>query len=193
MNLLLKESLEITITEFIIPAILNVFPAEFKVKVILEIFLESDAKGVNFLKTKSILQPQKGPGNPVPMIINVRIIATSAPQVESRARAGSFNDELLLRLSKNCIEMPNLSERNDEYEDITMGILHEITRELHKEHVKGFSESAWRQLREYDWPGNLRELRNVLRMAVVSCVTERVELKDLPDFGHDKINFQAYQ
>ena len=154
---------------------------------------------LNFIKTKSVPQSQKGQSGsasismmtPVPMIMNVRIIATSVPQVDSRARAGMFNDELLLRLSKNRIEMPNLAEREDEFEDIAMGILHEITRELHKEYVKGFAEGVWRQLRDYDWPGNLRELRNVLRMAVVSCETERVEAKDLPDFGHDKINFQA--
>jgi transcriptional regulator of acetoin/glycerol metabolism len=72
-----------------------------------------------------------------------------------------------------------------------MGILQEITQELHKEFIKGFSETAWRKLRDYDWPGNLRELRNVLRMAAVSCDSERVEMRDLPDFGHDKINFQA--
>ena len=144
---------------------------------------------LNFLKTKSVPLPQKAGG--VPMIINVRIIATSVPQIDSRARAGMFNDELLLRLSKNRIEMPNLAEREDEFEDIAMGILQEITRELHKEFVKGFSENVWRQLRDYDWPGNLRELRNVLRMAVVSAESERLSTKDLPDFGHDKINFQA--
>jgi len=102
-----------------------------------------------------------------------------------------FNDELLLRLSKNRIEMPALVEREDEFEDIAMGILQEITHELHKEYIRGFSEAVWRKLREYDWPGNLRELRNVLRMAAVASETERVEVKDLPDFGHDKINFQA--
>jgi two-component system response regulator HydG len=151
---------------------------------------------LNFLKTKSVPHPQKsgsthGAHAAVPMIMNVRIIATSVPQIDSRARAGMFNDELLLRLSKNRIEMPNLSERTDEFEDIAMGILQEITHELHKEYVKGFSENVWRNLRDYDWPGNLRELRNVLRMAVVTCETDRVEAKDLPDFGHDKINFQA--
>lgn len=145
---------------------------------------------LNFLKTRAIPQSHKG-GASVPMIANVRIIATAVPQIDSRARAGMFNDELLLRLSKNRIEMPNLSERSDEFEDIAMGILHEITQELHKEYIRGFSEAAWRKLREYDWPGNLRELRNVLRMASVACETERVELRDLPDFGHDKINFQA--
>jgi DNA-binding NtrC family response regulator len=144
---------------------------------------------LNFLKTRAVSQMDKGVT--VPMIANVRIIATAVPQIDQRARAGMFNDELLLRLSKNRIEMPNLAERADEFEDIAMGILHEITHELHKEHIKGFSETAWRKLRDYDWPGNLRELRNVLRMAVVSCDSERVELRDLPDFGHDKINFQA--
>jgi DNA-binding NtrC family response regulator len=146
---------------------------------------------LNFLKNKSVPHPSKAGTSPVPMIVNVRIIATSVPQIDSRARAGMFNDELLLRLSKNRIEMPNLAERADEFEDITMGILSEITHELHKEYIKGFTETAWRKLREYDWPGNLRELRNVLRMSVVSSEGDRVDLKDLPDFGHDKINFQA--
>ncbi len=145
---------------------------------------------LNFLKTKAVPSTQKG-GPTVPMIVNVRLIATAVPQIDSRARAGMFNDELLLRLSKNRIEMPNLAEREDEFEDIAMGILQEITQELHKEYIKGFSENVWRKLREYDWPGNLRELRNVLRMSVVSCETERVEMQDVPDFGHDKINFQA--
>lgn len=146
---------------------------------------------LNFLKTRAIPQASAKGAPPVPMIANVRIIATAVPQIDSRARAGMFNDELLLRLSKNRIEMPNLAEREDEFEDIAMGILQEITQELHKEYIKGFSETAWRKLREYDWPGNLRELRNVLRMAAVGCETERVEMKNLPDFGHDKINFQA--
>ncbi|MBS1958006.1 MAG: sigma-54-dependent Fis family transcriptional regulator [Bdellovibrionales bacterium] len=146
---------------------------------------------LNFLKTKSVPYPQKDKSAAVPMIVNVRIIATSVPQIDSRARAGMFNDELLLRLSKNRIEMPALVDREDEFEDIAMGILQEITHELHKEYIRGFSEAVWRKLREYDWPGNLRELRNVLRMATVACETERLDVKDLPDFGHDKINFQA--
>jgi two-component system response regulator HydG len=145
---------------------------------------------LNFLKTRAVPQGNKN-GPTVPMIANVRVIATAFPQIDSRARAGMFNDELLLRLSKNRIEMPNLSERDDEFEDITLGILQEITQELHKEYIKGFNEGAWRKLKDYDWPGNLRELRNVLRMACVNCDSERVELKHLPDFGHDKINFQA--
>jgi DNA-binding NtrC family response regulator len=147
---------------------------------------------LNFIKNKSVPHPNKSAqSGSVPMIVNVRLIATAIPQIDSRARAGMFNDELLLRLSKNRIEMPNLAEREDEFEDIAMGILQEITQELHKEYIKGYTETAWRKLREYDWPGNLRELRNVLRMSAVSCEQDRIDMKDLPDFGHDKINFQA--
>ncbi len=143
---------------------------------------------LSLLKTRAIHHPTQ-PG--MPMIVNVRLIALANNQIDARARAGLFNDELLLRLSKNRIEMPNLAQRSEEFEDISHGILQEITRELHKEYIKGFSEKVWGKLREYDWPGNLRELRNVLRLAVVACDSERIEAKDLPDFGHDKINFQA--
>ncbi len=146
---------------------------------------------LNFLKTRMIPMNAKSADKAVPMIANVRIIATSSPQIDSRARAGMFNDELLLRLSKNRLEMPPLVEREEEFGDIAMGILHEITHELHKEYIKGFSEQVWSQLKNYDWPGNLRELRNVLRVAILTCDSERVESSDLPDFGHDKINFQA--
>jgi DNA-binding NtrC family response regulator len=149
---------------------------------------------LNFLKNKSVPFPHSGGKDKVtalPMIVNVRIIATSAPQIDSRARAGMFNDELVLRLSKNRIEMPSLTERSEEFEDIALGILHEITHELHKEYIKGFAEKVWSKLRAYEWPGNLRELRNVLRVAAIGCESERIEAQHLPDFGHDKINFQA--
>lgn len=152
---------------------------------------------LHFLKNKSVPHPQVSQSRSqdktasLPMIVNVRIIATSVPQIDSRARAGMFNDELLLRLSKNRIEMPSLTERGEEFEDIALGILSEITHELHKEYIKGFAEKVWSKLRSYEWPGNLRELRNVLRVAALTCENERIEIQHLPDFGHDKINFQA--
>lgn len=143
---------------------------------------------LNVLKLRAIPHPtQTG----MPMIVNVRIIALSNPQIDARARGGLFNDELLLRLSKNRIEMPSLAKRADEFEGIAIGILQEITHELHKEFIKGFNEDVWSRLRAYEWPGNLRELRNVLRLAVISCETPRIQISNMPDFGHDKINFQA--
>lgn len=142
---------------------------------------------LNFLKTKSVRQSE----DHVPMLLNVRIIATTDQNLEGRAQGGLFNSELLLKLNVFRIEMPPLSKRSDEFEDIVLGIMGEITRELHKEHLRSLSEEAWAELRSYEWPGNLRELRNVLRLAVVACKVDRIERSDLPDFGHDRIDFRA--
>jgi DNA-binding NtrC family response regulator len=111
--------------------------------------------------------------------------------LEGRAQGGLFNPELLARLNVFRIEMPPLVRRMEEFEDITLGILGEITRELHKAYLRTISPAAWEALRAYEWPGNLRELRNVLRMAVVSARGDQIETHDLPAFGSDRIDFRA--
>ena len=143
---------------------------------------------LDLLKTKSIPHPDE-PG--MRMLINVRIIATASQQVDSRARGGLFNAELLEKISVFRIEMPPLYKRLDEFEDIAQGIVSEITRELHKEHLRSFSNEARNRLLAYDWPGNIRELRNVLKIAAISAKGDRIESTDLPDFGHDRIDFHA--
>lgn len=142
---------------------------------------------LNFLKTKSIPHAVTG----TRMLLNVRIIATSDQALEGRARGGLFNGELLEKLHVFRIEMPPLSRRSDEFEDIVLGIMGEITRELHKEHLRALSPEAWQKIRSYEWPGNMRELRNVMRLTVAAASGDRIELKDLPEFGHDRIDFHA--
>lgn len=143
---------------------------------------------LGFLKTKTI--PHKGNGT-LRMLLNVRVIATTDQGLDGRAQGGLFNAELLERLNVFRIEMPPLSKRLDEFDDIALGITSEITRELHKEHLRGISPDGLKALRSYDWPGNLRELRNVLRLAVVSAKGDQIEATDLPEFGHDRIDFRA--
>jgi DNA-binding NtrC family response regulator len=143
---------------------------------------------LNFLKSKSVPHA----ANPsMPMLLNVRLIATTDQVLEGRAQGGLFNPELLARLNVFRIEMPPLVRRMEEFEDITLGILGEITRELHKAYLRTISPTAWEALRAYEWPGNLRELRNVLRMAVVSARGDQIETHDLPAFGSDRIDFRA--
>lgn len=141
-----------------------------------------------YLKTKSVPHPD---GSNTPMLANVRIIATASRSLEGRAQAGLFNIELLEKLNVFRIEMPALSKRADEFGDIVIGIIGEITRELHKEHLKDLSDDAWDKIKSYDWPGNLRELRNVLRLAVAAAKNDQIELSDLPDFGYTRIDFRA--
>ena len=143
---------------------------------------------LNFLNTRSIPHPE----NPaLPMLLNVRVIATAHPSLEKRAQGGMFNGELLRKLNVFRIEMPDLLKRKDEFDDIVVGLLGEITRELHKEHLRDLSDAVWQHFRTYDWPGNLRELRNVLRVAVLTAKNDHIEMSDLPDFGRDKLDFRA--
>ena len=143
---------------------------------------------LTYLNTKSVPHTD---GENTHVLLNVRIIATSDQSLEGRAQGGLFNRELLDKLNVFRLEMPPLSKRMDEFEDISSGIVKEITRELHKEHLRGIAPEALERLKSYEWPGNLRELRNVLRISVVAAKGDRIEVADLPDFGHNRVDFRA--
>lgn len=143
---------------------------------------------LGFIKTKSVPHPEN---ESMPILLNVRIMATTSHALENRAQGGLFNSELLSKLTTFRIEMPPLSKRAEEFDDIVMGIVGEITRELHKEHLKEIAPSTWEHLRDYTWPGNLRELRNVLRLAVLTAKGDQIEAVDLPDFGPERVDFRA--
>lgn len=89
------------------------------------------------------------------------------------------------------IDMPSLRERTDEFEDIAITLLTEFTRELHKEHIRGFHHLALTKLKEYDWPGNLRELRNVICLAVIHAKSNQIEATDLPHFSAERQELRA--
>jgi two-component system response regulator AtoC len=140
---------------------------------------------LQFLKTKTLRQ------NGLPLLTNIRVVATSSPQIDARAQGGLFSSELLEALNVFRIEMPSLAERIDEFEDIVLSVLHEIVSDVHKEHLRSMSREAWSLIRAYDWPGNIRELRNVLKMAVIAARGDEIEAQDFPEFGHDRIDFRA--
>ena len=140
---------------------------------------------LRFLKTKTILH------NGLSMLTNIRVIATSSPNIDARALGGLFNSELLEALNVFRIEMPSLAERIDEFEDIVLSLLGEITADLHREHLRSMTRESLSILRSYDWPGNIRELRNVLKVAVLAAKGDEIEAVDLPEFGHDRIDFRA--
>ncbi|HUP57988.1 MAG TPA: sigma 54-interacting transcriptional regulator [Bdellovibrionota bacterium] len=142
---------------------------------------------LDFLKTRSVSDAASS----LRMLANVRIIATTSQALEGRAQGGLFNAELLEKLNVFRIEMPPLAKREDEFEDIVLGVMGELAREVHKEHLRELEPEAWQRLRVYDWPGNIRELRNVLKLAVISAKGDRVAAGDLPEFGHDRMDFRA--
>ncbi len=143
---------------------------------------------LDYLSTRTVPHP----GEPdLRMMCNTRIIATTSQGLDGRAQGGLFNAALLEKFSSFRIEMPSLCDRDDEFEDIALTIVQEMTRELHKEHLRNIEPAAWERLKSYEWPGNLRELRNVLRLAVVSAQGDAIAASDLPDFGHDRVDFRS--
>lgn len=148
--------------------------------------LTEQQKILGFLKTGAISLDDG-----TQMICGTRIIATSNQSLKGRALGGLFNSELFELLKAYLIEMPDLSTRKWEFRDIALGILQEITQEIHKEHIRDFSAGAWEVLLAYDWPGNLRELRNVLRVSVSRAKGPLLEVSDFPDFRTSSIDFHA--
>lgn len=141
-----------------------------------------------FLSSKSVPHP-KTPSTP--MLLNVRIIALTVHSLDHRTQAGLFSDDLLKKLNVFRVEMPDLSKRAHEFEDIAFGLLREITHELGKDFVRDFSDEAWKALKAYDWPGNIRELRNVVRLSVLRAAGDKVEPRDLPEFQQSRTDFRA--
>lgn len=146
---------------------------------------------LDYLTTKSIPHLAFPNDNSVRQLANARVICTTTQGLEARAMGGLFNMELLEKLGVFRIEMPSLARRAEEFEDIALGILNEIAHELRKDHILGLSAEVMEKFRSYEWPCNLRELRNVLRVAVIQCVGDRIELQDLPEFGYDRVDFHA--
>ncbi|MEW9797493.1 phage shock protein operon transcriptional activator [Alteromonas sp. CYL-A6] len=98
--------------------------------------------------------------------VDVRLIAATNEDLPSLADAGEFRADLLDRLAFDVITIPPLRERR---EDILMLAEHfaiNMARELEMELFSGFTEKAKRTLLDYHWPGNIRELKNVVERAV---------------------------
>ena len=98
--------------------------------------------------------------------VDVRLVAATNEDLPSLADSGEFRADLLDRLAFDVITLPPLRERP---EDIMMLAEHfaiNMARELEMELFSGFTEKAKRTLLEYDWPGNIRELKNVVERAV---------------------------
>lgn len=98
--------------------------------------------------------------------VDVRLVAATNEDLPALADAGEFRADLLDRLAFDVITIPPLRERR---EDILMLAEHfaiNMARELEMELFSGFTERARRTLLDYDWPGNIRELKNVVERAV---------------------------
>ena len=111
---------------------------------------------------------------------NVRVIAATNRNLEKAVQDGRFREDLYYRLNVIAIQMPPLRERLEDVMPIAESYLRFFSGQCGKP-LKGFSIEAVRALRHYSWPGNLRELRNVIERAVILAGSDQLDLPDLPE------------
>jgi DNA-binding NtrC family response regulator len=112
--------------------------------------------------------------------VDVRVIAATHRDLEAMAREGRFREDLYYRLCVLSFVLPRLADRRDEIEPIALRFVAEANA-VSGGQVAGISPDALAMLRRYDWPGNIRELRNIIRRAAVLAETSLVMPADLPD------------
>jgi len=111
---------------------------------------------------------------------NVRIIAATNKNLEEMVRHGKFREDLYYRINVFKLTLPPLRER---MEDLPLLIEHFIERfnVLQKKSITGISDEAMTVLMSYSYPGNIRELANIIERAFILCKTGLVEKKHLPE------------
>jgi NtrC-family two-component system response regulator AlgB len=109
----------------------------------------------------------------------VRIIAATSHDLKKRVAEGAFREDLYFRLNVITAEMPPLRQRQDDLLRFADHYFKHFAA-LCGRRLDGFSEEASAAIRAYSWPGNLRELRNVIERAVIMAKGTKISLEDLP-------------
>jgi len=118
-------------------------------------------------------------GSSRPIAVNVRLLAATHRNLEALVREGRFRDDLYYRINVVTITLPPLRERRD---DLPLFIDHFLRTFAAKngKTIRGLSREARETLLRYDYPGNVRELENLIERAVVLTRDEVIGLADLP-------------
>ena len=133
------------------------------------------------VKLLRVLQERKvrGVGTTAEIAVDVRVLAATNRNVEQDVKDGKFRQDLYYRLNVIRIELPPLRDRREDISEIAEHLLRRCAAE-HKKEIVGFSPDALRALDAYDFPGNVRELENVVERAVALAQASVIGLGDLP-------------
>jgi two-component system response regulator AtoC len=127
-----------------------------------DIPLELQAKLLRFLQEKEFERV----GGEKTLRSDARVIAATNRELWQMVRQNAFREDLYYRLSVATVKVPPLRERKEDISDLVGYLLKKINRELHR-NLKTVEEKVLRLINEYDWPGNIRELENVLTRAAI--------------------------
>jgi two-component system response regulator AtoC len=127
--------------------------------------MELQAKLLRFLQEKEFERV----GGGKTLHSNARVIAATNKELQQMARQGAFREDLYYRLSVATIRVPPLRARREDIEPLVAHLLKKISSELHK-NIRSVEDKVLRMLIEYDWPGNVREVENILTRAAINTM-----------------------
>ncbi|HLP75555.1 MAG TPA: sigma-54 dependent transcriptional regulator [Candidatus Paceibacterota bacterium] len=119
--------------------------------------------------------------------VNVRVVAATNKNLQATVTAGKFREDLLYRLQIVPVVIPPLRERAEDIPLLVESFLEHFTAK-HKRRRKKLSPEAMQLCQRFQWPGNVRQLRNMVERLVITCKDSVINVADLPDFlrAHDQ-------
>lgn len=142
-----------------------------------EMPLDMQVMLLRVLEEKSIVR--LGSSKPIP--IDVRIIAATNQDLEKMVKEGKFRVDLFYRLNVVQLKLPPLRERGHDLVLLCHHFIQEFAKQLQRP-VSDIDEQALSILKAYSWPGNIRELKNVIQHAVLFAAGEIITPSDLPSY-----------
>jgi DNA-binding NtrC family response regulator len=127
-------------------------------------------------------------GENIPRKVNVRIIAATNQNLEQLIAAGKFREDLYYRLNVVKILIPPLRERREDILPLTYHFLKEFNNSYNKQ-ILAIKKQAEVMLTNYDWPGNVRQLRNIVEKIVIFCHHYEIDYADVMmalELGHSE-------
>lgn len=119
-------------------------------------------------------------GDTKPHIVDIRIVSATNTDINSKIREGKFRGDLYWRLNVIEIRVPPLREHKDDIGLLAKHFIKVFSDKQNKK-IKGIENEALKMMLEYTWPGNIRELKNVIERAVILAEGDMITIDNLPD------------
>lgn len=134
------------------------------------------------IKLLRVLQEQKFNriGGQKDISVDVRIIVATNDDLKRAVREGNFREDLFYRLNEFNIELNPIRNRQDDLLEFSTTFIEIANEQLGKD-IKGLSEEVLDKFKIYNWPGNLRELRNIIKRSVLLSTGDYIEERTLPE------------
>ncbi|HQJ07313.1 MAG TPA: helix-turn-helix domain-containing protein, partial [Spirochaetota bacterium] len=110
--------------------------------------------------------------------LDLRIISATNKEIETEVKEGKFREDLYYRLNVAKIHLPPLKDRIEDVAPLVRYFIEKFNKSMNK-NIEGITEDALEALKRYDFPGNIRELENIIERVFIFCEGNKILLKDI--------------